>query len=91
MIHLKSVTLLLSMLAMAGAATAQASDRCAVPDAQWQPQQALEQQLKDQGWTIKNIKVDSGCYEAYAIDAEGKRREVYFDPKTLESVYEDEE
>lgn len=91
MTHLKSMTLLLSVLTMAGAATAQASDRCEVPEAQWQPQKALEQQLTDQGWTIKNIKVDSGCYEAYAIDADGKRREVYFDPQTLESVYEDKD
>ncbi|MGB8712019.1 MAG: PepSY domain-containing protein [Onishia taeanensis] len=91
MTHLKPVTLLLSMIAMAGAATAQASDRCDVPEDQWQPQQALEQQLTDQGWTIKNIKVDSGCYEAYAIDADGKRREVYFDPQSLEPVSEDED
>lgn len=89
MTHLKFVTPLLAATAMTVAVSAQASDRCNVPEDQWQPQQALEQQLTDQGWTIKNIKIDSGCYEAYAIDADGKRREVYFDPQTLEPVFED--
>lgn len=60
-----------------------ASDKCAVPQAEWQPQQALQQKLEADGWKIKKIKVDDGCYEVYGTDAAGKRTEAYFHPKTF--------
>lgn len=66
--------------------TSSASDRCNVAEADRQPIEALEQKLVDEGWDVKNIKVDDGCYEAYAINAEGQRVEAYFDPGTFELV-----
>ncbi|TDX31067.1 YpeB-like protein with putative protease inhibitory function [Modicisalibacter xianhensis] len=86
-LFMPAVLLTLSLISMGQAL---AEDRCQVPKDQWQPQSALEAKLVEQGWTIKRIKEDDGCYEVYATDAEGKRREVYFDPKTLEPVGEDE-
>ena len=68
------------------AGAAFASDKCAVPKADWQPQEALQQKLEGEGWKIKKIKVDDGCYEVYGIDAKGKRMEVYFDPKSFAVV-----
>ncbi len=74
-------------LALSGvAATALAGERCDVPKDQWQPQAALEKKLSAMGWDIKRVKHDEGCYEVYALDADGQRREVYFDPATLESL-----
>jgi len=69
-----------------GAGAAFASDKCSVPRAEWQPKEALQQKLEGDGWKIKKIKVDDGCYEVYGSDADGKRREVYFDPKSFVAV-----
>lgn len=76
----------LAALALAAvAATGFAADKCpAVPKDQWQPQQALEKKLTEQGWKIKKVKIEDGCYEVYGTDAAGKRQESFFDPKTLE-------
>lgn len=71
------------------AAPAAASEGCNVPRDQWQPEDALRQQLEAQGWQVRRVKVDDGCYEVYATDKDGKRREVYFDPRTLQPVRED--
>ena len=56
------------------------------PKETWQPQAKLEQQLKDQGWQVRRIKIDGGCYEVYALNEKGERVEAYFHPKTLEAV-----
>jgi hypothetical protein len=52
----------------------------------WQPQDKLGARLKEQGWDVRRIKVDGGCYEVYALDAQGKRVEAYFHPRTLAPV-----
>lgn len=79
-------TALAAVLAAAASGTALASDKCGVPQAEWQPQQALQQKLEGEGWKVKKVKVDDGCYEVYGTDAQGKRMEVYFDPKTFAVV-----
>ena len=61
--------------------SASASDICDVPEAVWQPNEALQAKFVDHGWSIKNIKVDDGCYEAYASSDTGKKVEAYFNPK----------
>ena len=60
-----------------------AGAKCDVPEAEWQPQAALEAKLKSDGWDVRSVKVEDGCYEAYAMDADGNRVEAYFDPKTF--------
>ena len=52
----------------------------------WQDQAKLEQKLKAQGWQVRRIKEDGGCYEVYGLDKEGKRVEAYFHPLTLAPV-----
>jgi hypothetical protein len=42
--------------------------------------------LTAKGWKVRQIKVDGGCYEVYALDDKGARVEAYFDPRTLEPV-----
>lgn len=46
----------------------------------WQPKEKLAEALKAKGWEIRNIKVDGGCYEVYALDDNGERVEAYFHP-----------
>jgi hypothetical protein len=72
--------------AAAAAGPALASEKCSVPEADWQPQTALEAKLKGDGWDVRSVKIEDGCYEAYAMDAEGNRVEAYFDPKTFVRV-----
>lgn len=61
-------------------------DLCNVPANEWQTKESLEAKLKADGWTVKNIKTEDGCYEVYAKTADGKRVEAYFNPKTFEAV-----
>ena len=69
-----------------GAGAALASDRCNTPQGEWQPQQALQQKLEGEGWKVKKIKVEDGCYEVYGTDTKGNRMESYYDPKTFTVV-----
>jgi hypothetical protein len=52
----------------------------------WQPKEKLIAALKEKGWDVRNVKVDGGCYEVYALDETGGRVEAYFHPVTLERV-----
>jgi len=70
--------------AMAGA-TGLATCDSGSPDT-WQPQEKLTAMLKEKGWEIRNVKVDGGCYEVYALDEKKERVEAYFHPVTLERV-----
>jgi len=58
--------------------------KCVVPVAEWKPMDDLQDKLKSEGWDIRKIKIDNGCYEVYGFDKKGKRRETYFNPKTFE-------
>jgi hypothetical protein len=81
--------ILISTLVMAAAILATpafAEGTCNVPQAEWQPKEALQKKLEAEGWTVKTVKVDEGCYEVYGRDAAGKKMETYFNPKTFEVV-----
>jgi hypothetical protein len=56
------------------------------PPDKWQSQDKLATTLKEKGWQIRNIKVDGGCYEVYAIDEKGEKLEAYFHPVTFERI-----
>ena len=56
------------------------------PRSGWQPQEKLEKMLTGQGWKIRRIKEDGGCYEVYALNDKGERVEAYFHPVTLAPV-----
>lgn len=77
-------TLLLGTL---GAGTALASEEgCNVPMSEWQPREALQQKLEKEGWQVRRIKTDEGCYEVYGFDKDGRRMETYFNPKTFAMI-----
>jgi hypothetical protein len=77
---------LAALLTTVGAGSAVAGNLCDVAEMDRQPVELLQQKLESEGWQVKNIKIDDGCYEAYAIDTSGARVEAYFDPQTLELV-----
>jgi hypothetical protein len=83
------------VLGIGGAGVALADDDdCQVPMADWQPREAVQQMAEAQGWTVRRIKTDDGCYEIKGRDADGREIEVIVDPATLEIVdfeYEDDD
>jgi hypothetical protein len=90
--YLMATTLLIG-LGAAGVAVA-VDDDCRVPMADWQPREAVQQMADAQGWTVRRIKTDDGCYEIKGFDASGREIEVKVDPATLAIVefeYEDDD
>ena len=58
-----------------------------IDESQWQSKEALQAKLEAEGWTsIRKIKVDAGCYEAYATTPEGDKVEAYFHPVSFEKL-----
>lgn len=74
-----------------GSAALASEDYCNVPMSEWQPREALRQKLEGEGWKVRSIKTDDGCYEVYAIDAEGRRVEALYNPRNLELVKSERE
>jgi hypothetical protein len=77
--------LALAALLPAGAALAD-DDDCFAPRAQWQPMANAQQLAVERGWTVRELKIDDGCYEIEGRDADGRRIEVKLDPATLAVV-----
>lgn len=87
----KTLTIL-GLVAGLPAGAALADDDCFVPMADWQPRSAVEALAVEQGWTVRRIKIDDGCYEVDGTDSDGKAFEVKLNPGTLQVVefeYED--
>lgn len=81
-------SLLISSLALGLITPAMAGPRCHVPMADWQPKQALEDKLKAEGWTIRRIKSDDGCYRVHGQRGDGQRVKATFAPDTLIMIRE---
>jgi hypothetical protein len=64
-------------------APALAGDDCAVPMTDWQPREAVVKLAAEQGWALRRIRIDDGCYEVIGRDAQGRFIEVKLDPATL--------
>lgn len=76
-----------SMLTLALIATpVLAGDDCAVPMTDWQPREAVMKFAAEQGWDLRRIRIDDGCYEVTGRDAEGRVIEVKLNPATLAVV-----
>ena len=81
----KTLTILAFLTALpAGAALA--DDDCFVPMADWQPREAVAEFALAQGWEVRRIKIDDGCYEIDGRDATGRAIEVKLHPGTLQIV-----
>ena len=80
-------------LAFGSAAVAQTVDhdkvRCEpVAKEEMKPQMELQRKLTSEGWKVRQVKNFNGCYEVYGFDANGKRVEAFFNPKTFDKVGE---
>ena len=80
------LTIVIVTAALAAGTAARADQDCTVPMADWQPRAAVQRMAEAQGWTVRRIKIDDGCYELRGRDAKGRAIEVKVDPATLEIV-----
>lgn len=74
-----------------GSAAVASEAHCRVPMADWQPRDAVRALVEAQGLTVRRIKIDDGCYEVDARDAQGHRIEMRLNPATLELLRSDDE
>jgi len=63
-----------------------ASEKCFVPVADWQPRAAVAELAAENGWSVRRIKIDDGCYEIKGRNKTGQSIEVKINPKTLEII-----
>jgi hypothetical protein len=68
------------------ASPALADKDCAVPMTDWQPREAVLKLAAEQGWVLRRIRIDDGCYEVIGRDAQGRAIAVKLDPATLAVV-----
>lgn len=60
-------------------------DRCqAGPESGWKPLAELVHKLSAEGWRLRKVEVDDGCYEVKGVDKDGRYHEAYFHPLTFE-------
>ncbi len=91
---MKKTLTALAVLAVLPAGAALADDDCFVPMADWQPREAVANLAQQNGWTVRRIKIDDGCYEIKGRDATGREIEVTVHPATLQVIefeYEDDD
>lgn len=81
----KTLTIL-AFLAALPAGAALADDDCFVPMADWQPRAAVAEFAISQGWEVRRIKIDDGCYEIDGRDAQGRAIEVKLHPGMLQII-----
>ena len=85
MLRLSAAALLLALVA-APAMAADAASCSTADSSKFQPQQTLIDQLKTAGLTVRQIKVEKGCYEVYAVDKDGKKVNNAYNAETLQQV-----
>jgi hypothetical protein len=77
----------MGLLLLLGSMPAWADDLCrAGPKSEWLTKVELEQKLLAQGWRLRRIKVDDGCYEVYGWNPGGEPVKALFHPRTFQPV-----
>jgi hypothetical protein len=81
----------IALLVLGGAASATGLATCDSGDeSKWRTKEELTAHLQKEGYEVRRIKIDAGCYEAYVIDASGDMSERYYNPLNLEFVVADD-
>jgi hypothetical protein len=83
-----SIAIAAAAIAFAAPASATGVIKCnAGPQAKWKSMEDLTAKLKKEGWQVRKVKVDGGCYEAYGTTPKGERVEAYFHPVSLKTLF----
>jgi hypothetical protein len=82
--HIKpTLTLLAAMTFFPLSAGATGIHQCEATDrADWMSKADLTTKLESEGWSVRFMKPDGGCWEVYGTTPEGERVEGYFHPVT---------
>lgn len=81
-------TALLATVALAAPASATGVIKCnAGPQSTWKSTDTLKAKLTKEGWKVRLVKPDGGCYEVYGTTPKAERVEAYFHPISLEKLY----
>jgi hypothetical protein len=83
LISLKALSFLVLLQLAAISMPVLADDDCTDPVAEWQSRQVLKNRLEQQGWQVRLIRIDDGCYEVDAVDEIGRRVKAIFTPASL--------
>ncbi len=79
---------MLATVALAAPASATGVIKCnAGPQSAWKSTDALKAKLTKEGWKVRLVKPDGGCYEVYGTTPKAERVEAYFHPISLEKLY----
>lgn len=75
-------------LGMIAPAFASDDDACpaSTPADQWMSEARVREIAAAQGWTVKRIQAEDGCWEVKGTAADGQRIEAYLHPTTGEVV-----
>jgi len=79
-----SLSALIAVLA-GSSAFAAATCSTTTPD-KFKPQADLQKMLEGDGLQVRQIKVEKGCYEVYAVDKAGKKVNAAYNAETLEKT-----
>ena len=77
---MKSLLILSALIVASTAALAEPT--CNAPKDKWISKDSFKQQMVNEGYKVKTLKVSNGCYEIYGHDKAGKRVEMSVDPAT---------
>ena len=76
----------IAAIAVLIAGPALASGCSTAPSAKLKPKSQLSAKLKAEGLTVRQIKVEGGCYEVYALDKHGKRVNAAYNAETFQKL-----
>lgn len=78
---LEKTLLVLAFSALALSAFAADSESCtSEPKTKWLKDKEVQTRLEKQGYTVKRIKTEGSCYEAYVQGKDGKKVELMINP-----------
>ncbi len=79
--------LAIAALAVLIAGPALAAGGCSsAPASKFKTKASLAAKLKAEGLTVRQIKVESGCYEVYALDKQGRRVNAAYNAETFQKL-----
>lgn len=81
----KIVLATIAMGALAAPAMASGYNCGNVPQDQWMSKDEVRTRMTDQGYEVRQVKVEDGCYEVYALK-DGRRLEALLNPATGEMI-----
>jgi hypothetical protein len=78
---LEKLLLALAFSGLSLAAFASDADSCTTePKTKWLKDKEVQAKLEKQGYTVKRIKTEGSCYEAYVQGKDGKKAELLVNP-----------